>query len=404
MNKIIFASCLGGVNEVGYDNYPKRVIMNRFLLSFVFLLSLLFAFSGPEAYAQEREGGKDPKDPVLKGQRGILLDLDDEYCSESTDDLIQIPDTEIPGDAVSVRWVVTTNYGDGLEHPDYIENASGGTIPGSSIYFKPSAVDSIYWYNTRVFLQYYFVNDEGFDTGTTKYDYTFVRRSPWVFDLTANELEICEGDNATLTLSGSEPDYEYLLFRNGVEIETQAKPGSGSPLNFTAGLEGEYTVQAVRTDGIVCAETMDGSPYITVHPNPTPDPISNGPVCQGENIVLEDNAPEVSGYVYTWFGPGLPVGGENGHTVTVNDNATINTATTHTYTLTISDGNFSTSCETSATVDVIVNERPEVAPTVDPVCEGGTATLNANPSGGSGNYSFSWTSNPAGFTSTDENP
>jgi hypothetical protein len=40
------------------------------------------------------------------------------------------------------------------------------------------------------------------------------------------------------------------------------------------------------------------------------------------------------------------------------------------------------------------------------ICEGESVTLSANPSGGDGSsgYSFSWTSSPAGFISSDENP
>ena len=38
------------------------------------------------------------------------------------------------------------------------------------------------------------------------------------------------------------------------------------------------------------------------------------------------------------------------------------------------------------------------------VCSGSSTTLHANTVGGSGTYTYSWTSTPAGFTSTDENP
>jgi hypothetical protein len=38
------------------------------------------------------------------------------------------------------------------------------------------------------------------------------------------------------------------------------------------------------------------------------------------------------------------------------------------------------------------------------ICSGSSTTLHANPSGGSGSYTYSWSSTPAGFTSTDENP
>lgn len=38
------------------------------------------------------------------------------------------------------------------------------------------------------------------------------------------------------------------------------------------------------------------------------------------------------------------------------------------------------------------------------ICYGGNTTLHAQGTGGSGTYSYSWTSDPAGFTSTDPNP
>ncbi len=38
------------------------------------------------------------------------------------------------------------------------------------------------------------------------------------------------------------------------------------------------------------------------------------------------------------------------------------------------------------------------------VCSGSTTTLHANTTGGSGTYTYIWTSTPAGFNSTDENP
>ena len=38
------------------------------------------------------------------------------------------------------------------------------------------------------------------------------------------------------------------------------------------------------------------------------------------------------------------------------------------------------------------------------ICYGGSTTLHAQGSGGSGSYTFSWTSDPPGFTSTDPNP
>lgn len=40
----------------------------------------------------------------------------------------------------------------------------------------------------------------------------------------------------------------------------------------------------------------------------------------------------------------------------------------------------------------------------NPICQGDSTQLNANPTGGNGIYTFYWTSNPAGFTATRPNP
>ncbi len=45
-----------------------------------------------------------------------------------------------------------------------------------------------------------------------------------------------------------------------------------------------------------------------------------------------------------------------------------------------------------------------VSATPGSVCYGGSVQLNAEVGGGTGNYTFLWTSNPAGFTSTEQNP
>jgi len=47
-----------------------------------------------------------------------------------------------------------------------------------------------------------------------------------------------------------------------------------------------------------------------------------------------------------------------------------------------------------------------VEATADPdaICEGGSSQLNASTEGGDGNFTYSWTSDPAGFTSDEQNP
>ncbi len=45
-----------------------------------------------------------------------------------------------------------------------------------------------------------------------------------------------------------------------------------------------------------------------------------------------------------------------------------------------------------------------ISATPESVCYGGFVQLNAEVGGGTGNYTFLWTSNPAGYTSTEQNP
>jgi hypothetical protein len=83
---------------------------------------------------------------------------------------------------------------------------------------------------------------------------------------------------------------------------------------------------------------------------------------------------------------------------------TINLTSTGTYTLTVTDGN---SCVNSDQVTITVTGGALTAnPTATPslICFGETTQLSANASGGSGTYSYSWTSAPVGFSSAQANP
>jgi len=62
--------------------------------------------------------------------------------------------------------------------------------------------------------------------------------------------------------------------------------------------------------------------------------------------------------------------------------------------------------EVPVTLHVVNSTVLQVSASADAyeICNGSSTILHANPSGGSGSYTFAWTSNPAGFTSSEENP
>jgi len=107
---------------------------------------------------------------------------------------------------------------------------------------------------------------------------------------------------------------------------------------------------------------------------------------------------------YQWEPSGQILNGQN--TLTPE---TKNIYAPTTFTLYVSDLNM-TNCSLSDDVDVVVTGSAVAAsPTIDPslVCPGGQAQLFANPSGGSGIYTYTWSSIPQGnpiWTSTQENP
>lgn len=79
---------------------------------------------------------------------------------------------------------------------------------------------------------------------------------------------------------------------------------------------------------------------------------------------------------------------------------TTNLISNRTYTLAVNDA---TGCTANDQMTVFVTGTPvAAAPTATPstVCVGASSIINANATGGSGTYTYSWTSVPAGYTST----
>ncbi|WP_462317249.1 beta strand repeat-containing protein, partial [Marinilabilia sp.] len=388
--------------------------MRKGLPYFVFLISLLIAFSGGDAYGQGRESGGKKNDlpPVLRGQEGTIDDLADAYCESSSSPEIYVNPGNLPdpADYDYVVWELYFYDGGGSEvyRNDLLNPV--GAAPNNGVELDIAQIASEGLFNTFLVIEYSF--RRGLGTFGGDFDYTIVRKDPTDFNLTIDNSEICLGETATLTLDGSESGYLYYLYRDGVLQNTVGRNGNGNPINFIQSSlpEGDYSyyvVAHVDDDDVNCETQMSGTPTLSVNSVPSGNPVSpNSPVCQDVAIELQDSNPEVSGYIYTWYGPGLDPAGVTGHSITVSDPGVIGTAGDYDYDLTIVDSNNATGCSNTSTVTVTVLERPDVTPTNDgPVCDGATnVSLYANPSGGSGDYSFSWTSNPAGFSSTDENP
>ncbi len=345
--------------------------MRRGLPSVVVLFLSLLLFPSQILHSQESEI-KIPA--ILKGARNpeTLPDLDEAYCPDGASDDIYLDPSDIPVGNTNIIWSVTTNVGGiPMTHPGWFEPI--GAAPNNGIRFFPDRVPPEFQ-GTAIFIQYQF------DDGTWGYDYTYIRKSPTVFDL-SGDVELCSGKTGILTLNGSESNFEYFLFLDGLPAPALPVSGNGQPLTFSVSAAGTYTVEARRSERPYCSVLMNGAPEVVVNALPAPTASSNSPVCEGASIELYGD-PD-GAVVYSWSGP-------NGYTS--NDlNPVIagaSPAMAGSYTLTVIDAN---GCQNTSFTNVVVHANPVVTLSNDgPVCENHAVTLAATVTGGTGPFTYSW--------------
>ncbi len=345
--------------------------MRRGLHSVVILFLSLLLVPLQTLHSQESEI-KVPA--ILKGARSpeTLPDLDEAYCPDGASDDIYLDPSEIPMGNTNIIWSVITNVGGiPMTHPGWFESI--GSAPNNGIRFFPDRVPPEFQ-GTAIFIQYLF------DDETWGFDYTYIRKSPVVFDF-SGDIQLCSGKTGTLTLDGSESSSEYILLLNGSPVSVLPVSGNGQPLNFSVSAAGTYTVEARRSEKPYCSVMMDGAPEVVVNALPAPMVSSNSPVCEGESIELYGDSDGAT--VYSWNGP-------NGFTSTelnpVLPNVTA--AMAGSYTFTVIDAN---GCQNSSSVNVVVHANPVVTLSNDgPVCENHAVTLAATVTGGTTPYTYSW--------------
>jgi gliding motility-associated-like protein len=176
--------------------------------------------------------------------------------------------------------------------------------------------------------------------------------------ITVSSSSVCLGTGTTLVASGA-ANYTW-------------QPGNiigPSTASFTPLTTTIYTVLGTTTLG--CVGTGTGS--ILVSPQPTVNPVSNSPVCQGAQLSFSVGAQST----YTWTGP-------NGF-ISNLQNPIINPVTQ------VASGNYTVrvtapgGCTAQATTSVTVIPSPTIISTSGTVCLGFGTTLNAF-----GGNSYTW--------------
>lgn len=211
----------------------------------------------------------------------------------------------------------------------------------------------------------------------------------------ANPGEVCPGESSQLFsyASGGSESYTYSW--------SSVPPGFSSDLQDpVVQPSGTTTYYVMINDGY---NTVNGNVTVEVAELPVPEAGINDTIWNGTYGYLFGSATQGSG-TYTWFwepadkllNPYAP------------NPTTVKLFETTLFRLSVKDNNTGCFSANEDLVTVVVNGGPlnVSAEVTDPlICGGGTTQLHALPSGGNeGNYTYSWTSVPPGFTSTEREP
>ncbi len=198
----------------------------------------------------------------------------------------------------------------------------------------------------------------------------------------------CSGNESpSIGLSGSEIGVHYRLVRNAQIILTLV--GQGDAINFGQfATSGTYTVEAYRP-GFPCAKLMTASAVVVAHARPGISAGTDQYILQGTTTAVQALASGGSGnFGFQWQpeilldSPAMSVSS----TVVLQQSAVFEVKLTDNVTL----------CEASDEVNVFVTGgllNAEVLADNAFVCPGQAVKITALPSGGTGEYTWSWTAN-----------
>ena len=220
----------------------------------------------------------------------------------------------------------------------------------------------------------------------------------WIDDYSEVEIEplsdttICHGQSVKLRaeVTGGLRPFTYLW--NSV-------PSADSIMNVVPPVGVNNYILGVKD---VCQLTTYDTSVITVHPTPIASAgSSNVTIPNGTSYTLNGSASGGYGdYSYSW------TSNPPGFTSTIPNPNTGNLYASKIYILVVTDLQSGCESEQSKIIVAVEGGPLSVNPVAEPpaVCLGTPSQLFALPGGGSGLYTFSWTSDPPGFTSTLQDP
>jgi len=172
---------------------------------------------------------------------------------------------------------------------------------------------------------------------------------------------------------------------------------SGNVFNPSSINPGVYSIVYSYTDAYGCSNSHTKNTHI--NSVPLANAGTNITILYNSNATLFGSASGGSGiYSYSWSPADSLV------SANVQNPTTINLKSTNIFTLTVTD--LITGCQDTSQVVVTVPFQISsyIISSPQSICSGDSSQLIVYTSGGSGNYTYSWASNPIGFTSTISNP
>lgn len=194
---------------------------------------------------------------------------------------------------------------------------------------------------------------------------------------------ICNGSSVNLTATGG-----------GTYLWSQG--GNSAGITVTPTTTTTYTVTVTNAQLCTSADNI----VVTVNQNPTTNAGVDQSIATGATTTLNGSATGGSGsYSYHWE-PAAQLVNAN-----IANPTTISLSTTTQFTLTVTDNN--TSCTGTDNVNITVTGGTlscSSTASQSAICIGASTQLQAGATGGSGSYTYLWSSNPAGFNSTIATP
>lgn len=222
---------------------------------------------------------------------------------------------------------------------------------------------------------------------------------PVSVNIVADNNPTCAGTTvnytATPTNGGTTPVYQWK--KNGSNVGSNSATYSYVPVN-------NDVVTCVLTSSLTCVTNNPAtSNAITMVVNSLPlaNAGTDQTISYGSSTTLNDSATSGSGsYTWHWEPANLLVNPDSQYPTTINLISSVQ------FTLTVIDAVFGC-IGLDDLMLVTVTGGPfslDVTATPSTVCAGSLVQLMAIPGGGTGNYTYTWTSDPSGFTSSLQNP